>query len=170
LDERHSALAGPAAKKLCERAFQVFGQAEHRRLAGISVSHRYNLRHAQTHTRQRRHFEKTRPTGLKIGYDAASRRTQMTVAGQSAVSYGYDNANRLTSITQGSSSVSIAYDNANRRTTLTLPNGLQLTYGFDNANELTGPTYKLGSTTVGSLTYALSRVGFVEDCVHPSFR
>ncbi|MGH8397449.1 MAG: RHS repeat-associated core domain-containing protein [Gammaproteobacteria bacterium] len=51
------------------------------------------------------------------------------------------------------------YDNANRRTTLTLPNGIQLTYGFDNANELTGLTYKLGATTVGSLTYGYDNDG-----------
>jgi YD repeat-containing protein len=41
----------------------------------------------------------------------------MTVAGQSAISYGYD-ADRLTSITQGTSTVSFGYDDANRRTSL----------------------------------------------------
>ncbi len=71
----------------------------------------------------------------------------------------YDNVNRLTSITQGSSNVSIAYDTANRRTTLTLPNGIKLSYGYDNANELTGLTYKLGSTTVGNLTYGYDKDG-----------
>jgi RHS Repeat len=34
----------------------------------------------------------------------------MTVAGQSAVSYAYDDANRLTTITQGTSEVSFTYD------------------------------------------------------------
>jgi YD repeat-containing protein len=48
----------------------------------------------------------------------------MTVAGQTAVGYSYDNANRLTGITQGSWGVSFAYDAANRRTSLTLPNGI----------------------------------------------
>lgn len=37
----------------------------------------------------------------------------MTVAGQSAVSYTWDNANRLTGITQGSN-VGLSYDAANR--------------------------------------------------------
>ncbi|MCC6141996.1 MAG: hypothetical protein IT389_15430 [Nitrospira sp.] len=45
----------------------------------------------------------------------------MTLAGQAAVAYGYDNANRLTTITQGSSSVTIGYDDADRRASLTLP-------------------------------------------------
>ena len=83
----------------------------------------------------------------------------MTVAGQSTVIYGYDNADRLTGITQGSSSVSINYDNANRRTTLTLPNGIQLAYGYDNANELTGLTYTLGANNIGSLTYGYDNDG-----------
>jgi len=39
----------------------------------------------------------------------------MTVAGQPAVNYTFDNANRLNSITQGTSSVGLSYDNANRR-------------------------------------------------------
>jgi len=58
----------------------------------------------------------------------ANRRTSMTVAGQTAVSYAWDNANRLTGITQGTASVSFAYDTANRKTTLTLPNGVTVAY------------------------------------------
>ncbi len=53
----------------------------------------------------------------------------MTVVGQpAAASYAWDNANRLTGITQGSASVSFAYDTANRKTTLTLPNGVTVAY------------------------------------------
>ena len=43
-DERHNTPNGLALKKLCERAYSVFGQTEYERLAGISVSHLYNLR------------------------------------------------------------------------------------------------------------------------------
>ena len=46
----------------------------------------------------------------------------MTVAGQNAVSYGWDSANRLTGITQDRVLVGF-YDNANRRTSLALPTG-----------------------------------------------
>ncbi len=35
----------------------------------------------------------------------------MTVAAQSTVNYTYDNANRLTQITQGTATVTIGYDN-----------------------------------------------------------
>ena len=45
-------------------------------------------------------------------YDNARRRQTMTVVGQPTVSYGWDNANRLTGITQGTTSVPFGYDNA----------------------------------------------------------
>jgi YD repeat-containing protein len=76
------------------------------------------------------------------------------MAGQTAVSYTYDNTNRLTQIVQGSSSVTFTCDPANRRTSVTLPNGVVGTHGYDAASELTGMTYKNGSTTLGNLTYA----------------
>ena len=74
MDERHKVRAparegpleddtpcGPAVKKLCERACEVFGQAEYTALASISVSHLYNLRKSTAYVRQRCHFEMTRP-------------------------------------------------------------------------------------------------------------
>lgn len=67
MDERHDTPCGPAVKKLCERAREVFGQTEYERLATISVSHLYNLRKSIPYTRQRRHLEKTRPTRSLIG-------------------------------------------------------------------------------------------------------
>jgi RHS repeat-associated protein len=77
----------------------------------------------------------------------------MTVAGQTAVNYGWDNANRLTGITQGSSSVALNYDAANRRTSLTLPNGVAVAYTYDSDAHVTGITYNMGSTQLGSLVY-----------------
>jgi RHS repeat-associated protein len=83
----------------------------------------------------------------------------MTVAGQAGFNYNYDNANRLTQISQGSAAVSFAYDSSNRRTSLTLPNGIVMSYGYDNASQLTGITYANGSTTLGTLTYAYDLAG-----------
>jgi RHS repeat-associated protein len=83
----------------------------------------------------------------------------MTVLGQPTVNYTYDNADRLTQITQGSATVSMAYDNANRRTSLTLPNGVVTEYAYDAASRLTGLTYKLGSTPLGTLTYSYDANG-----------
>ena len=67
MDERHNTPNGLAMKKLCERAWWVFGQAEFERLAGISVSHLYNLRRSQAYLRQRTTLAKTRPRPSVIG-------------------------------------------------------------------------------------------------------
>ncbi|WP_419623687.1 hypothetical protein [Thiolapillus sp.] len=67
MDERHDTPCGHAIKKLCERAYQVFGQSDYETLAGISVSHLYNLRQSNAYQRQRRTFEKTRPKSSTIG-------------------------------------------------------------------------------------------------------
>ncbi len=67
LDELHGTPCGAAAKKLCERMYLVYGDARFERLHHISVSHLYNLRHSTGYQRQRRHFDKTRPTRSQIG-------------------------------------------------------------------------------------------------------
>jgi len=104
--------------------------------------------------------EEETPEGtVSYTYDDAGRRTSMTVAGQPTVTYGYDNEDRLTSITQNSAVVGFTYDNADRRTMLTLPNGVTVEYGYDAASQITGLTYKLGSTTLGDLTYTYDLAG-----------
>jgi RHS repeat-associated protein len=105
--------------------------------------------------------QETTPQGsVSYTYDLASRRTGMTVAGQTALAYTYDNANRLTQITQGgSTSVGFAYDNADRRTSLTLLNGITVSYGYDLDSRLTSLTYKNGNTTMGNLTYTYDADG-----------
>jgi transposase InsO family protein len=67
MDERHGQPSGAVLKKLCERAYQRFGQAEYQRLAGISVSHLYNLRASKTYQRQRCILTKTHPKVAPIG-------------------------------------------------------------------------------------------------------
>ena len=92
-------------------------------------------------------------------YDDADRRETMTVAGQTTVSYSYDNADRLTGVTRGAASVTVAYDNADKRTSLTLPNGIVVEYVYDDDSRLTGLTYKLGMSTLGTLTYGYDVAG-----------
>ncbi len=67
MDERHDTPSGPAIKKLCERAYQIFGEAVYERLAFISIGHVYNLRKSTPYLRQRRQVEKPRPTRSSIG-------------------------------------------------------------------------------------------------------
>jgi len=66
MDALHGTVSGPATKKLMERACRLFGDARFERLAGISVSHLYNLRSGTQYQRTRRHWTKTRSTGVPI--------------------------------------------------------------------------------------------------------
>jgi transposase len=67
MDELHGQPSGAVLKKLCERAYHRFGQAQYQRLAVISVSHLYNLRGSKTYQRQRCTLTKTRPKAAAIG-------------------------------------------------------------------------------------------------------
>ena len=75
------------------------------------------------------------------------------------MTYTYDNANRLTAITQGAATVTIGYDDADRRTSLTYPNGNKIEYAYDAASQLTSITYKDDTTTLGDLTYTYDAAG-----------
>lgn len=83
--------------------------------------------------------------------DSARRRSSMTVAGQPAVDYTWDNANRLTSIAHGSAGVGLSYDSANRRTTLMLSNGV-VAYSYGSGSHVTGLTYSANGMQLGTLT------------------
>lgn len=67
VDTLHGTLSGTTTRKLCERAFQVYGDARFERLAGISNGHLYNLRQHKTYRNTRGSFDKTRPAKVNIG-------------------------------------------------------------------------------------------------------
>jgi hypothetical protein len=67
MDVLHGTLSGTTTRKLCERAFNVHGEARFERLAGISNGHLYNLRQHPTYLSKRGTFDKTRPTKINIG-------------------------------------------------------------------------------------------------------
>jgi len=96
---------------------------------------------------------------VAYSYDAAGRRTAMSVTGQPTVDYGYDAAGRLTQVSRGALTVSAAYDAAGRRTSLILPNGVTAEYAFDAASQLVGLTYRRGPGVLGTLTYAYDAAG-----------
>src|SRR3970040_1824828 len=45
VDAAHEGLSGPAVRRILQREYRVFGKAEFQRLAEISASHLFNLRH-----------------------------------------------------------------------------------------------------------------------------
>jgi transposase InsO family protein len=66
-DALHGHLCGASTRKICERMYAVHGDRRYERLAGISVSHLYNLRRSEGYRRQRRHFDKTTSVRSPIG-------------------------------------------------------------------------------------------------------
>jgi YD repeat-containing protein len=86
-------------------------------------------------------------------------RQTMKVPSQAIVSYQYDDADRITEISQGNITVGFGYDSANRRTGLTLPIGVTVGYVYDNASQLTGMTYQRGSTVLSALNYTYDANG-----------
>jgi hypothetical protein len=66
-DAAHEDLSGPALRRIFYREFEVFGKPEYERLAEISVSHLYNLRHSQTYRNQRVRVQHTQSREIAIG-------------------------------------------------------------------------------------------------------
>lgn len=66
VDAAHEDLSGPATRRILQREFRVHGQPEFERLAALSVSHLYNLRHSARYRRCRVRIEPTRGPTVSI--------------------------------------------------------------------------------------------------------
>ena len=67
MDAAHDDLSGPAIRRLFVRAHQVHHQTGYERLAGISVSHIYNLRQSDAYRKLRVRVQHTQARKLSIG-------------------------------------------------------------------------------------------------------
>ena len=67
MDRANEDVCGAAIVHLLHRALHVYGDARYERLAGLSVSHLYNLRKSVHYQVQRRRFTKTRTVCSPIG-------------------------------------------------------------------------------------------------------
>lgn len=66
IDALHGTLSGNATRRLCDRAWRLFGDQRYQRLATISHGHLYNLRQSPLYRRRHRDIEKTRPRQINI--------------------------------------------------------------------------------------------------------
>ena len=73
MDRAHEDVCGSAIVHLLHRAFHTYGDTRYERLAELSVSHLYNLRHSTGYQAQRVSFVKTRPVCNPIGIRKAPR-------------------------------------------------------------------------------------------------
>lgn len=67
VDEAHETLSGPATRRILEREYELYKKPKYARLAGISVSHLYNLRRSRAYRERRLTYTKTKPTAVPIG-------------------------------------------------------------------------------------------------------
>ncbi|MGH6638945.1 MAG: integrase [Polaromonas sp.] len=73
MDRANEDVCGPAIAHLLRRAYTVYGDKDYERLAGLSVSHLYNLRKSVGYQARRTRFTKTRPVCNPIGVRKAPR-------------------------------------------------------------------------------------------------
>ncbi len=66
MDRAHQWLSGPATRRILQREFHLFQRPGFERLAGISVSHLYNLRRTAAYRRRAARYQPTRPAGIAI--------------------------------------------------------------------------------------------------------
>jgi len=85
VDTAHQGLSGAAVRRLLKRGFEVFGDVRYQRLANISVSHIYNLRHTEAYRRRRTVYRATQSTTVSI----AERRCPAPEAGAGLAARGY---------------------------------------------------------------------------------
>lgn len=112
--------------------------------------------------------EQTPNSTVNYTYDADGRRASMTVAGEPAVTYGYDDAGRLTSLSRvvgsGSRTYNLGYDNGGRRASLSIPlatgiDNVTTIYGYDIANRITSMLLQGASATIENLSYTYDSNG-----------
>ena len=73
MDKANEDVCGPAIAHLLQRAYSVYGDTRYGRLAGISVSHLYNLRKSAGYQARRVTFTKTHPACNSVGTRKAPR-------------------------------------------------------------------------------------------------
>ncbi len=101
--------------------------------------------------------------GSTVGnsYDSASNLKKITYPDGKTVTYSYDPSNRLqtVSIDWLSETATYFYDNAGRLTGISQFNGTIVTPGYDNANRLTSLNNYAGSSVITGYTYTLDNNG-----------
>jgi len=102
-------------------------------------------------------------------YDLGGNRLSLSLDGTVFVTYAYDDASRLTTVTRGTNNFTFGYDNANRRTSLGYPNGVNTAYSYDTLYRLTNLTAAKSGTTVTSSVYTYDAAGNRLTKTHPDY-
>jgi RHS repeat-associated protein len=103
--------------------------------------------------------ETTGQGAVTYGYDAADRRTSMNAPGLAATAYAYDPADRLTSVTRGTQTGTYTWDDAGRLLSRALPGNTSATNTIDTAGRVSAITYRQGTTALGTINYGYDKSG-----------
>ena len=106
----------------------------------------------------------TSGTGATVsyGYDPAGLVTTLTYPNGQDVTRSYDGAGQLTSVSDWlGHTTRFSYDRDANLTTAAYPNGVTTTSAFDNADQLMSITDKTSSATLASFTYGRNSLGQV---------
>ncbi len=101
-------------------------------------------------------------TGATINYqyDLLGNKTRTTYPDNSVVTYGYDAAGRLASLTHAGRTFTYQYDSLGRRIKLTLPNRATTGYAYDRSGKLTSLTHRnAAGSVIQSFAYSHDKVG-----------
>ena len=102
------------------------------------------------------------PTGvLTYTYDLNNNRTSITHPGGDVVTYAYDDADRLHTVTDWASRVTTyTYDAVGRQTNLSYPNGVEAVNAYDDADRLLSIVHTSPiSGVIAAFTYTVDAVG-----------
>jgi RHS repeat-associated protein len=84
----------------------------------------------------------------------------MTLPGSRTVTYGHDDAGRVTSLTDWQSrQITLGYNAAGQRTSVSRPNGVATAYGYDTGGRLNAITQTNGGVILQSYGYTLDAAG-----------
>lgn len=108
---------------------------------------------------------------LEYGYDrtATLNQKRLKLDGALYATYKFDDANRLTDIIAASdnATVSFGYDNADRLTLRTYPNAVQTIYDYDGMSRLKRLTDKAGMTTLFDRQYEYNTANQIWKIIEP---
>ena len=96
--------------------------------------------------------------GFTYACDTAGNRTSMITPDNVTTNYVYDDANRLTTITNNTGTYSFDYDFAGRRTTLTYPGGATAAYAYDANGNLLNVLHARNGATLLQPMYTYDQV------------
>jgi RHS repeat-associated protein len=93
-------------------------------------------------------------------YDAAGNRTSMSIPGRGTISYSYDAANQLTTLTDWANHVfSFTYAPDDMPASITRPGNVATYYGYDGADRLTSIHHDTSSGAIAHYDYTLDANG-----------